>query len=182
MQHRTSHRWNANNKCKTSLGCNRPERRLRALAAVLQSVCWLQCGLMNRLLFCVTVLQVDYVSVIAEPWHLFLFLSFVVCRSNKSPWVCLTCSSVHCGRWVSSVGVKHVQSGFLLAWLRQFKRFLNAFVPWRKPSLALCNAVYLSSMLLCYLLRVQRMYPAQLLSKRDLSAGCDRSAQSLVGS
>uniref|UniRef100_A0A2K5L821 Ubiquitin specific peptidase 3 n=3 Tax=Cercopithecidae TaxID=9527 RepID=A0A2K5L821_CERAT len=21
-----------------------------------------------------------------------------VCRSNKSPWVCLTCSSVHCGR------------------------------------------------------------------------------------
>ncbi|XP_074222491.1 ubiquitin carboxyl-terminal hydrolase 3 isoform X3 [Camelus bactrianus] len=24
-----------------------------------------------------------------------------VCRSNKSPWVCLTCSSVHCGRYVN---------------------------------------------------------------------------------
>uniref|UniRef100_A0A8C1SJ49 Ubiquitin specific peptidase 3 n=1 Tax=Cyprinus carpio TaxID=7962 RepID=A0A8C1SJ49_CYPCA len=21
-----------------------------------------------------------------------------VCRSNKSPWVCLTCLNVHCGR------------------------------------------------------------------------------------
>uniref|UniRef100_A0A8B9Z6B5 Ubiquitin carboxyl-terminal hydrolase n=1 Tax=Buteo japonicus TaxID=224669 RepID=A0A8B9Z6B5_9AVES len=25
--------------------------------------------------------------------------SFIVCRSNKSPWVCLTCSSVHCGSY-----------------------------------------------------------------------------------
>ena len=22
-----------------------------------------------------------------------------VCRSNKSPWICLTCTTVHCGRW-----------------------------------------------------------------------------------
>uniref|UniRef100_A0A493SV23 UBP-type domain-containing protein n=1 Tax=Anas platyrhynchos platyrhynchos TaxID=8840 RepID=A0A493SV23_ANAPP len=31
-----------------------------------------------------------------------------VCRSNKSPWVCLTCSSVHCGRWVLSISLKNV--------------------------------------------------------------------------
>ncbi|XP_053452049.1 ubiquitin carboxyl-terminal hydrolase 3 isoform X2 [Nycticebus coucang] len=32
-----------------------------------------------------------------------------VCRSNKSPWVCLTCSSVHCGRYVNGHAKKHYE-------------------------------------------------------------------------
>ncbi|XP_015199170.1 ubiquitin carboxyl-terminal hydrolase 3 isoform X3 [Lepisosteus oculatus] len=32
-----------------------------------------------------------------------------VCRSNKSPWVCLTCSSVHCGRYVNGHAKKHFE-------------------------------------------------------------------------
>ncbi|KAI1235044.1 Ubiquitin carboxyl-terminal hydrolase 3, partial [Lamprotornis superbus] len=31
------------------------------------------------------------------------------CRSNKSPWVCLTCSSVHCGRYVNGHAKKHYE-------------------------------------------------------------------------
>ncbi|PNI74477.1 USP3 isoform 21, partial [Pan troglodytes] len=34
-------------------------------------------------------------------------LHLAVCRSNKSPWVCLTCSSVHCGRYVNGHAKKH---------------------------------------------------------------------------
>ncbi|XP_032817967.1 ubiquitin carboxyl-terminal hydrolase 3 [Petromyzon marinus] len=32
-----------------------------------------------------------------------------VCRSNKSPWVCLTCSSVHCGRYVNGHAKRHYE-------------------------------------------------------------------------
>ncbi|XP_053573269.1 ubiquitin carboxyl-terminal hydrolase 3 isoform X2 [Bombina bombina] len=32
-----------------------------------------------------------------------------VCRSNKSPWVCLTCSGVHCGRYVNGHAKKHYE-------------------------------------------------------------------------
>ncbi|XP_030222208.1 ubiquitin carboxyl-terminal hydrolase 3 isoform X2 [Gadus morhua] len=32
-----------------------------------------------------------------------------VCRSNKSPWVCLTCLLVHCGRYVSGHAKKHFE-------------------------------------------------------------------------
>nr|XP_009679926.1 PREDICTED: ubiquitin carboxyl-terminal hydrolase 3 [Struthio camelus australis] len=32
-----------------------------------------------------------------------------LCRSNKSPWVCLTCSSVHCGRYVNGHAKKHYE-------------------------------------------------------------------------
>ncbi|XP_068131886.1 ubiquitin carboxyl-terminal hydrolase 3 isoform X2 [Hyperolius riggenbachi] len=32
-----------------------------------------------------------------------------MCRSNKSPWVCLTCSSVHCGRYVNGHAKKHYE-------------------------------------------------------------------------
>ncbi|XP_058011774.1 ubiquitin carboxyl-terminal hydrolase 3 isoform X6 [Ahaetulla prasina] len=32
-----------------------------------------------------------------------------VCRSNKSPWICLTCSSVHCGRYVNGHAKKHYE-------------------------------------------------------------------------
>ncbi|KTG45449.1 hypothetical protein cypCar_00008252 [Cyprinus carpio] len=32
-----------------------------------------------------------------------------VCRSNKSPWVCLTCLSVHCGRYVNGHAKKHFE-------------------------------------------------------------------------
>ncbi|XP_078388628.1 ubiquitin carboxyl-terminal hydrolase 3 isoform X4 [Cetorhinus maximus] len=32
-----------------------------------------------------------------------------VCRSNKSPWVCLMCSSVHCGRYVNGHAKKHYE-------------------------------------------------------------------------
>uniref|UniRef100_A0A6Q2ZND7 Ubiquitin carboxyl-terminal hydrolase n=1 Tax=Esox lucius TaxID=8010 RepID=A0A6Q2ZND7_ESOLU len=32
-----------------------------------------------------------------------------VCRSNKSPWVCLTCLSVHCGRYVNGHAKKHYE-------------------------------------------------------------------------
>ncbi|PKU37431.1 ubiquitin carboxyl-terminal hydrolase 3 isoform x1 [Limosa lapponica baueri] len=33
----------------------------------------------------------------------------MLCRSNKSPWVCLTCSSVHCGRYVNGHAKKHYE-------------------------------------------------------------------------
>uniref|UniRef100_A0A671UNU6 Ubiquitin carboxyl-terminal hydrolase n=1 Tax=Sparus aurata TaxID=8175 RepID=A0A671UNU6_SPAAU len=32
-----------------------------------------------------------------------------VCRSNKSPWVCLTCLVVHCGRYVNGHAKKHFE-------------------------------------------------------------------------
>ncbi|XP_047202919.1 ubiquitin carboxyl-terminal hydrolase 3 [Girardinichthys multiradiatus] len=32
-----------------------------------------------------------------------------VCRSNKSPWVCLTCLMVHCGRYVNGHAKKHFE-------------------------------------------------------------------------
>ncbi|KAM4619224.1 ubiquitin carboxyl-terminal hydrolase 3 [Polymixia lowei] len=32
-----------------------------------------------------------------------------VCRSNKSPWVCLTCLIVHCGRYVNGHAKKHFE-------------------------------------------------------------------------
>uniref|UniRef100_A0A673IUH8 Ubiquitin carboxyl-terminal hydrolase n=1 Tax=Sinocyclocheilus rhinocerous TaxID=307959 RepID=A0A673IUH8_9TELE len=31
------------------------------------------------------------------------------CRSNKSPWVCLTCLNVHCGRYVNGHAKKHFE-------------------------------------------------------------------------
>ncbi|XP_076119043.1 ubiquitin carboxyl-terminal hydrolase 3 [Alosa pseudoharengus] len=31
------------------------------------------------------------------------------CRSNKSPWVCLTCLNVHCGRYVNGHAKKHYE-------------------------------------------------------------------------
>lgn len=105
-----------------------------------------------------------------------------MCRSNKSPWVCLTCSSVHCGRWVSSVGVEVIQPDLcLLAWPRQFVQEVPKCLCSLKEALHgfVGCCVLTPNMFLCYLLRVWRMYPVQLLSKRGLSAGCDRSAQSL---
>uniref|UniRef100_A0A3P9II49 Ubiquitin carboxyl-terminal hydrolase n=1 Tax=Oryzias latipes TaxID=8090 RepID=A0A3P9II49_ORYLA len=32
-----------------------------------------------------------------------------VCRSNKSPWICLTCLMVHCGRYVNGHAKKHFE-------------------------------------------------------------------------
>ncbi|XP_029607850.1 ubiquitin carboxyl-terminal hydrolase 3 isoform X1 [Salmo trutta] len=32
-----------------------------------------------------------------------------VCRSNKSPWVCLTCLNVHCGRYVNAHAKQHYE-------------------------------------------------------------------------
>ncbi|CAN9499333.1 unnamed protein product [Ophioblennius macclurei] len=32
-----------------------------------------------------------------------------VCRSNKSPWICLTCLTVHCGRYVNGHAKKHFE-------------------------------------------------------------------------
>uniref|UniRef100_A0A671T204 Ubiquitin carboxyl-terminal hydrolase n=1 Tax=Sinocyclocheilus anshuiensis TaxID=1608454 RepID=A0A671T204_9TELE len=32
-----------------------------------------------------------------------------ICRSNKSPWVCLTCLNVHCGRYVNGHAKKHFE-------------------------------------------------------------------------
>ncbi|XP_043933682.1 ubiquitin carboxyl-terminal hydrolase 3 isoform X2 [Protopterus annectens] len=32
-----------------------------------------------------------------------------VCRSNKSPWLCLTCFGVHCGRYVNGHAKKHYE-------------------------------------------------------------------------
>ncbi|CAJ1056652.1 ubiquitin carboxyl-terminal hydrolase 3 [Xyrichtys novacula] len=32
-----------------------------------------------------------------------------VCRSNKSPWICLTCFAVHCGRYVNGHAKKHFE-------------------------------------------------------------------------
>lgn len=32
-----------------------------------------------------------------------------VCRSNKSPWICLTCLVVHCGRYVNGHAKKHFE-------------------------------------------------------------------------
>ncbi|KAM6937534.1 ubiquitin carboxyl-terminal hydrolase 3 [Xenentodon cancila] len=32
-----------------------------------------------------------------------------VCRSNKSPWICLTCLIVHCGRYVNGHAKKHFE-------------------------------------------------------------------------
>uniref|UniRef100_A0A4W3HY91 Ubiquitin carboxyl-terminal hydrolase n=1 Tax=Callorhinchus milii TaxID=7868 RepID=A0A4W3HY91_CALMI len=45
----------------------------------------------------------------AELFNLFPLSVFAVCRSNKSPWVCLTCSSVHCGRYVNGHAKKHYE-------------------------------------------------------------------------
>ncbi|XP_033903475.1 ubiquitin carboxyl-terminal hydrolase 3 [Acipenser ruthenus] len=38
-----------------------------------------------------------------------------VCRSNKSPWVCLTCSSVQCGRYVNGHAKKHFEDSQIQA-------------------------------------------------------------------
>ncbi|KAB0375438.1 hypothetical protein FD755_013930 [Muntiacus reevesi] len=46
-------------------------------------------------------------NVIQLVYCVFFFL--LVCRSNKSPWVCLTCSSVHCGRYVNGHAKKHYE-------------------------------------------------------------------------
>uniref|UniRef100_A0AAQ4PWX4 Ubiquitin carboxyl-terminal hydrolase n=1 Tax=Gasterosteus aculeatus aculeatus TaxID=481459 RepID=A0AAQ4PWX4_GASAC len=32
-----------------------------------------------------------------------------VCRSNKSPWICLTCLMIHCGRYVNGHAKKHFE-------------------------------------------------------------------------
>ncbi|PIO39485.1 hypothetical protein AB205_0027070, partial [Aquarana catesbeiana] len=46
-----------------------------------------------------------------------------VCRSNKSPWVCLTCSSVHCGRYVNGHAKKHYEDAQVpLASHKQFEK------------------------------------------------------------
>ncbi|KAM3869933.1 ubiquitin carboxyl-terminal hydrolase 3 [Diretmus argenteus] len=37
-----------------------------------------------------------------------------VCRSNKSPWVCLTCLIVHCGRYVNGHAKKHFEENQVL--------------------------------------------------------------------
>uniref|UniRef100_A0A8D3AY22 Ubiquitin carboxyl-terminal hydrolase n=1 Tax=Scophthalmus maximus TaxID=52904 RepID=A0A8D3AY22_SCOMX len=37
-----------------------------------------------------------------------------VCRSNKSPWVCLTCTTVHCGRYVNGHAKKHFEESQVL--------------------------------------------------------------------
>uniref|UniRef100_A0A667YW45 Ubiquitin carboxyl-terminal hydrolase n=1 Tax=Myripristis murdjan TaxID=586833 RepID=A0A667YW45_9TELE len=37
-----------------------------------------------------------------------------VCRSNKSPWVCLTCLIVHCGRYVNGHAKKHFEESQVL--------------------------------------------------------------------
>uniref|UniRef100_A0A673CXF9 ubiquitinyl hydrolase 1 n=1 Tax=Sphaeramia orbicularis TaxID=375764 RepID=A0A673CXF9_9TELE len=37
-----------------------------------------------------------------------------VCRSNKSPWICLTCLMVHCGRYVNGHAKKHFEDSQVL--------------------------------------------------------------------
>uniref|UniRef100_A0A8C5GC11 ubiquitinyl hydrolase 1 n=1 Tax=Gouania willdenowi TaxID=441366 RepID=A0A8C5GC11_GOUWI len=37
-----------------------------------------------------------------------------VCRSNKSPWICLTCMMVHCGRYVNGHAKKHFEESLVL--------------------------------------------------------------------
>uniref|UniRef100_A0A3Q3C2X6 Ubiquitin carboxyl-terminal hydrolase n=1 Tax=Haplochromis burtoni TaxID=8153 RepID=A0A3Q3C2X6_HAPBU len=37
-----------------------------------------------------------------------------VCRSNKSPWICLTCLVVHCGRYVNGHAKKHFEENQVL--------------------------------------------------------------------
>uniref|UniRef100_A0A8C4NWN0 Ubiquitin carboxyl-terminal hydrolase n=1 Tax=Dicentrarchus labrax TaxID=13489 RepID=A0A8C4NWN0_DICLA len=37
-----------------------------------------------------------------------------VCRSNKSPWICLTCLMVHCGRYVNGHAKKHFEESQVL--------------------------------------------------------------------
>uniref|UniRef100_A0A7N6AKW4 Ubiquitin carboxyl-terminal hydrolase n=1 Tax=Anabas testudineus TaxID=64144 RepID=A0A7N6AKW4_ANATE len=37
-----------------------------------------------------------------------------VCRSNKSPWICLTCFMVHCGRYVNGHAKKHFEENQVL--------------------------------------------------------------------
>uniref|UniRef100_A0A669BQM9 Ubiquitin carboxyl-terminal hydrolase n=1 Tax=Oreochromis niloticus TaxID=8128 RepID=A0A669BQM9_ORENI len=37
-----------------------------------------------------------------------------VCRSNKSPWICLTCLMVHCGRYVNGHAKKHFEENQVL--------------------------------------------------------------------
>uniref|UniRef100_A0A4W6DH64 Ubiquitin carboxyl-terminal hydrolase n=1 Tax=Lates calcarifer TaxID=8187 RepID=A0A4W6DH64_LATCA len=37
-----------------------------------------------------------------------------VCRSNKSPWICLTCLMVHCGRYVNGHAKKHYEDSQVL--------------------------------------------------------------------
>ncbi|XP_037689678.1 ubiquitin carboxyl-terminal hydrolase 3 isoform X1 [Choloepus didactylus] len=56
-----------------------------------------------------------------------------VCRSNKSPWVCLTCSSVHCGSFnsyqhMASLGssvTSHPQTLSFLAYFEAHPRYVN---------------------------------------------------------
>nr|XP_057931023.1 ubiquitin carboxyl-terminal hydrolase 3 isoform X1 [Doryrhamphus excisus] len=38
-----------------------------------------------------------------------------VCRSNKSPWLCLTCLMVHCGRYVNGDAKKHFEESQVAA-------------------------------------------------------------------
>ncbi|XP_060933364.1 ubiquitin carboxyl-terminal hydrolase 3 [Limanda limanda] len=38
-----------------------------------------------------------------------------VCRSNKSPWICLTCTTVHCGRYVNGHAKKHFEDSQVLS-------------------------------------------------------------------
>uniref|UniRef100_A0A674NKA8 Ubiquitin carboxyl-terminal hydrolase n=1 Tax=Takifugu rubripes TaxID=31033 RepID=A0A674NKA8_TAKRU len=37
------------------------------------------------------------------------YLVICICRSNKSPWICLTCLMVHCGRYVNGHAKKHFE-------------------------------------------------------------------------
>uniref|UniRef100_A0A673CM50 ubiquitinyl hydrolase 1 n=1 Tax=Sphaeramia orbicularis TaxID=375764 RepID=A0A673CM50_9TELE len=37
-----------------------------------------------------------------------------MCRSNKSPWICLTCLMVHCGRYVNGHAKKHFEDSQVL--------------------------------------------------------------------
>uniref|UniRef100_A0A8C6LQG2 ubiquitinyl hydrolase 1 n=1 Tax=Nothobranchius furzeri TaxID=105023 RepID=A0A8C6LQG2_NOTFU len=38
-----------------------------------------------------------------------ILISLLFCRSNKSPWICLTCLMVHCGRYVNGHAKKHFE-------------------------------------------------------------------------
>lgn len=51
----------------------------------------------------------DSSRIISFPLKHFCDL-LTVCRSNKSPWICLTCLMVHCGRYVD-------HCGFVATWI-----------------------------------------------------------------
>ena len=62
----------------------------------------LQCLLLKEMR---VVRQISLVNLIVNFSVCILYIiscSNVVCRSRKSPWICLTCGAVHCGRYVES--------------------------------------------------------------------------------